>query len=210
MEDKTKSLTASQKMQMIANKEGNNLKETIKTIYPELFKGLGRIEPAHKLILAENAIPGIQPPRKVPATIREKLKKELEEMENNGVIGRLNEPTDWVSFLAIVEKPDGSLRVCLVPKDLNENLKREHYPLPTFEEISMRLTGAKFFTKLNANKGYWQIPLDYPSSLLTTMNIPFGRYRFTRMPFGVLSAQEIFHKRIQQLFDDICKRRNRY
>ena len=123
-------------------------------------------------------------------------------MENDGVIERVNEPTDWVSSLAIVEKPDGSLRVCLDPKDLNENLKREHYP--TFEEISMRLTGAKFFTKLDANKGYWQIPLDYPSSLLTTMNIPLGRYRFTRMPFGILSAQEIFHKRIQQLFDDIA------
>ena len=73
VEDKARSLTASQKMQMIENKEGNDLKETIKTIYPKLFKGLGRIEPVHKLTLAENAIPVIQPPRKVPATIREKL-----------------------------------------------------------------------------------------------------------------------------------------
>ena len=67
----------------------------------------------------------------------------------------------------------------------------------------MRLSDATIFTKLDANKGYWQIPLDYDSSLLTTVNTPFGCYRFKRLPFGVHSAQEVFHKRIQQIFGDM-------
>ena len=78
-------------------------------------------------------------------------------MEKDDVIKKVDEPTDWVSSIAIVEKPDGSLRICLDLRDLNQNLKREHYQLPTFEEISMRLSGVTLFTKLDANKGYWQI-----------------------------------------------------
>ena len=59
------------------------------------------------------------------------------------------------------------------------------------------------FSKLDATHGYWQIPLDESSQLLTTFNTPFGRYFFTRMPFGIKSAQEVFQKRISQHFDDI-------
>ena len=72
----------------------------------------------------------------------------------------------------LVEKPDGSLRICLDPRDLNKAIKREHYQLPTFDEIASRLTGATKFTKVDANKGYWQIPLDEQSSKLTTTNTP--------------------------------------
>ena len=60
-----------------------------------------------------------------------------------------------------------------------------------------------FFTKLDSNHGYWQIPLHQDSSIFTTFNTPFGRYKFLRMPFGILSAQEVFHKRVCQYFDKI-------
>ena len=99
-------------------------------------------------------------------------------MERNGVIKRIKGPTDWVNSLVIVEKPDRSLRICLDPRDLNKAIKREHYQLPKFDEIASRLTGATRFTKLDANKGYWQIPLDEQSSKLTTRNTPYGRCSF--------------------------------
>ena len=122
-------------------------------------------------------------------------------MEKDDGIAKVDEPTEWVSSLVVVQKPDGSLTICMDPKHLNKSLKREHYQLPTFEEISMRLAGVEIFTKLDANRGYWQIPLEYDSSLLTTVNTP--RYRFKRLPFGVHSAQEVFHKRIEQIFSDM-------
>ena len=59
------------------------------------------------------------------------------------------------------------------------------------------------FTKLDANHGYWQILLSKESQLLTTFNSAFGRYCFMRMPFGIKSAQEIFQKRMSQLFGDL-------
>ena len=76
------------------------------------------------------------------------------------MIIKVEEPTNWVNSLVVVEKANGQLRLCLDPRNLNKVLKREHYQLPTFEEISTRLAGATHFTKLDANKGYWQIPLD--------------------------------------------------
>ena len=105
--------------------------------------------------------------------------------------------------MVLVERPDQSLRICLDPRDLNKAIKREHYQLPTFDEIASRLTGATRFTQLDANKGYWQIPLDEKSSKLTTTNTPYDRYCFLWLPYGLHSAQEIFHKRISQEFEAI-------
>ena len=122
-------------------------------------------------------------------------------MERNDVIKRIRELTDWVNSLVLVEKPDRSLQICLDPRDLNKAIKREHYQLPTFDETVTRLTGATRFTTLDANKGYWQIPLDEQSSKLTTTNTSYGRYCFLPLPYGLHSAQIVFHKRISQEFE---------
>ena len=125
-------------------------------------------------------------------------------MEQKGVIKKVHVPTEWVNSLVIVEKHDSNdIRICLDPRNLNKAIQREHHPLPTIEDITTRLTGAKVFSKLDANSGYWQIPLEEESQLLTTFNTPQGRYCFTRMPFGITSAQEIFHKRINEAFEDL-------
>ena len=75
------------------------------------------------------------------------------------------------------------LRICLDPKDLNRAILREHYPLPTIEEVSTRLHGAKVFTKLDVRNGFWHVKLDEESSCLMTFHTPFGWYRWKRMPF---------------------------
>ena len=124
-------------------------------------------------------------------------------MVKQGVLQKADGPFDWVNSMVVVQKKDGSLRICIDPKDLNRALKREHYQLPTIEEITARMPGARYFSTLDARSGYWQIPLDEESSKLTTFNTPFGRFRFTRMPFGIRSAQEVFHKRVHEMFEDI-------
>ncbi|KAL5479802.1 hypothetical protein EMCRGX_G023380 [Ephydatia muelleri] len=148
--------------------------------------------------------PVISPPRNQPVTIRDRLKTELNKMESMGVIVAVEEPTDWVNSLVVVEKPKTKqLRICLDPRPLNKAIMREHFQLPTLDDIATRLHGAKVFSKLDANHGYWQIPLDRASQLLTTFNTPFGRYCYTRLPFGISSAQEVFQKRMYQLFGDL-------
>ena len=125
--------------------------------------------------LEENSTPVIHTPRKILVSLRSKLKKELNGVEAAGVIEKVKEPTEWVNSLVVIENPDGSLHLCLDPRDLNKVINREHFKLPTFEDISTRLTGATHYTKLDAKKGYWHIALDEESAKLTTMNTPFGR-----------------------------------
>jgi len=69
-------------------------------------------------------------------------------MERQGVIRKVEEPTDWVSSMAIVEKPDGRLRICLDPRHLHKAIKREHFQLPTIEDVTTRMANAKWLTKL--------------------------------------------------------------
>ena len=142
-------------------------------------------------------------PRKIPQALRERLKNELDDMERSGVITKVHEPTPWVNSIVINEKQSGKLRVCTDPRDLNKAVKREHYQLPTQEEITACLAGAKYFSHLDVKSGFWQIPEDEESSLLTTFNTPFGRYRFNVVPFGFVFAQEVFHRTASELFADV-------
>lgn len=116
--------------------------------------------------------------------MKERLKTELTRMEKENIIAKVDYPTDWVNSMVVKEKPNGRLRICLDPSDLNKAVKREHYQLPTVEEITSTLKGAKHFSVLDANSGFWQIPLDKESSDLCCFNTPFGQYKFLRLPFG--------------------------
>ena len=71
------------------------------------------------------------------------------------------------------------------------------------ETISKIGPGCEVFTKLDANSGYWQVPLDEDSQLLTTFITPFGRYCCTRGPFGLSSMQEIFNKKMDNIVEDL-------
>ena len=93
-------------------------------------------------------------------------------MERLGVIERAQEPTDWVNSMVTIVKPNGKLRICIDPHDLNQAIKREFYPMRTIEEIAARMPNAKLFSKLDASSGFWQVKPDQESSKLCTFNTP--------------------------------------
>ena len=95
--------------------------------YPELFHGLGQFRRIHTMQTRPEVQPVVHAPRRVPFVLRDRLKSELDKEESLGVIVKVNEPTDWVNSITIFEKKNGSLRICLDPRDLNKALKREHY-----------------------------------------------------------------------------------
>ena len=152
--------------------------------------------------------PIVSPPRRVPIALRHKLKSELSRMTHLDVIEPVNDPSEWVNPLVLVEKPNGQLRICLDPQELNKAIKRHHFKLPTPEELFSEMSGAKYFTKLDASSGYWQIKVDHESSKLLTFATPFGRYRFKRLPFGILSASEIFQSSLAEIISGIEGVRN--
>ena len=134
----------------------------------------------------------------------ERVQRKLEKMTTDGFIEKVDQPTDWVSSVLVESKPsteadgESKIRICLDPRDLNGAIKREHFPMPTKEEIATRLHGAKVFSVFDASNGFWQVELDEDSSLLTTFNTPFGRYRWKRMPFGIKSAPEVWQRKMRE------------
>ena len=129
------------------------------------------------------------------------MKKELVQMESQGVISKVTQPTEWVNSMVIVEKPNNKgIRICLDPKDLNRALKREHYRSKTLEGVTAKLTTAKYFSRFDCRSGFWMIKLNNESSVLTTFNTPFGRYKFHRLPFGLYTSQDVFQKTVDEAY----------
>ena len=123
-------------------------------------------------------------------------------MEQIGVIVRQTEPTDWVNSILAVVKTN-KIRICIDPRDLNKAIQREYFPMMTIEEVVAGMPQAKVFSVLDATSGYWQVKLDEASSKLRTFNTSYGRYRFSRLPFGIKSAPEVFQHRMSELFEDV-------
>ena len=70
------------------------------------------------------------------------------------MVCKIDQPTNWVNNLVAVEKRNGSLRLCLDPKDLNKVIKWEHHKILSIQEILSGLTGKKVFSTLDLNDGY--------------------------------------------------------
>ena len=141
--------------------------------------------------------------RRIPFPREDGVKAELQRMLDNGVIRQVTEPTDWCAAIVAVPKSSGALRICVDLKQLNKAVRREHYTLPSLEDIAPRLRDSKVFSKLDAASGFGQIPLDEKSQLLTTFITPFGRYAFRRVPFGITSAPEIFQRKMAELLEGL-------
>jgi hypothetical protein len=171
--------------------------------YADTFTGLGCLPGKVSIETRDDIKPVVEPCRKVPFGLNDRLKQELDRMESMNVIVKVNKPTEWVNSMVIVHKPNGQLRICLDPRNLNKAIKREHYKLPTREEISANFGGSKYFSKLDCRSGYWMLQLDDDSSELCTFNTCFGRYRYLRLPFGISSASEIFQRKMAELFENI-------
>jgi len=175
----------------------------LKKMFPDQFDKIGSFKTPAKLHLKPDAQPTIDAPRKCSIHIRDKLKQEIDKMEADGIIKKVEHHTDWCSSITTATKKDGSLRVCLDPRRLNQNLKRCPHKIPTLEEITPAFAKAKYFSKLDAKAGYWSVHLDPESQELTTFRTPFGRYCFRRLPFGLNVSQDIFQQHMDQILEKV-------
>ena len=172
-------------------------------MYPDKLDKIGSMPGAVRLSINKNIQPHIDAPRKNPIALKDYIKQELDNMVKNKIIRKVTEPTDWVSSLASSHKKDGSWRICLDPRHLNTALRRPHHATPIIEETTHHFTGAKIFSKLDAKAGYWSIHLDTEPQLLTTLQSPYGRYCFQRLPFGLSVSKDIFQMKMDQILEQV-------
>ena len=172
--------------------------------FPTVFKGLGTLSNKYEIKLQPDAKPhAIYTPRHIPLPLRPKVKQELQRMEEAGVISKVLDPTPWCAGMVIVPKKNNKIRICVDLKPLNKAVLREVHPLPTVDHTLAQLAGAKIFTELDANSGFWQIPLSPSSRLLTTFITPEGRFCFNNLPFGISSAPEVFQRRMSEILSGL-------
>jgi hypothetical protein len=94
--------------------------------YDDVFNGIGCMPNEHHIQLKDEAEPVVHAPRRVPFALNERLKEELDRLSELGIIVKVDYPTEWVNSLVIVEKPNGKLRLCLDPKELNQASYSNH------------------------------------------------------------------------------------
>ena len=175
-------------------------KEYILKEYNDVFKGVGTLPggPYH-IRLKEQYRPVQHPPRSVPIAMQTAYKTELERLTKEGIITEVKEHTEWINSIVPVMKPNGSLRLCLDPKDLNKAIKRNQWYSRTIDDILPELARSKFKTLKDATSGYWHVVLDLDSSLLTKFNTPWGKFRWLRLPFGLKIASDVFQERLDRV-----------
>ena len=152
--------------------------------------------------------------RPVPHHWEEKVKKAIQQLIDSKVIAKMSDPSDWCAPGFFVAKSNGEVRLVIDFTGLNKYVGRPIHTFPSSSDIVSGLDPqAQFFAKLDATRGYHQVPLDHDSSKLTTFLLPYGRFRFLRAPMGLSCSSDEFCRRsdevirnlpgVRKLVDDI-------
>ena len=128
--------------------------ESLSNKFKDVCEGLRCFQEPYHIELKEGAVPINEHPRKVLFGLREHLEEKLKKIKEHGVIQKMEKPTDWVNNLVTVEKKDGTLQLCLDPRELNKLIKRENLQIPMMEDVTGRLGGIKLFTVIDLKDAF--------------------------------------------------------
>ena len=160
--------------------------------FSESDSDLGRTGIIKHKIPTGSAHPIKQPVRRLPVQMNEEISQQIEEMLQKDVIQTSSSP--WASGIVMVQKKDGTKRFCVDYRKLNDVTTKDAYPLPRIDDSLDQLAGAKWFSCLDLNSGYWQVEVDNADREKTTFASRRGLYEFKVMPFGLCNVSATFER----------------
>lgn len=137
----------------------------------------------------------------LPYALRQAIASEVDDLLRLDIIEPSESP--YNSPVIAVRKPDGTHRLCIDFRKLNEVIADDAEPLPRADDLIASVGRKKFFSKLDLSKGYWQVPLSPDSKAMTAFTVGTGRFQFRYMPFGIKTAPAIFTKLMRNILADI-------
>ena len=173
--------------------------------YPDVFPDeLPGMPPDRDKEFSIDLVPGTSPIAKrhyrMAAPELAELKKQLEELQQSGFIRPSSSP--WGASVLFVKKKDGSMRMCVDYRALNEVTIKNKYPLPRIDDLFDQLKGAKYFSKIDLRSGYHQLKIkesDIPKTAFVTR---YGQFEFVVMYFGLTNAPAYFMNLMNKVFMD--------
>ena len=139
-------------------------------------------------------------PYPLPYSMREELKKDIDNMIKMGVIRESTSP--YSSPVVVVKKKDNTNKVCVDYRKLNKLTVVDPEPMPTAADLFHKLSGDKYFSRIDLSKGYWQINVLEEDQHKTAFVTPDGSYEFLKMPFGMVNSAATLKRGIKKLIDD--------
>jgi hypothetical protein len=169
---------------------------------------LPRMPPDREVEFVIDLLPGTAPISKQPYRMSveelKELKKQLTELQEAGYICLSSSP--WGASILFVQKKDGSQRMCVDYRYLNDVTVKNKYPLPCIEELFDQMRGSKVFSKIDLRPGYHQMrirPSDIPKTAFSTR---YGLYEFTVMSFGLTNSPAYFMNLMNKVFMEYLDR----
>ena len=140
---------------------GTLTKAIVLDVFKDVHTGLGTLGPPLHISMNPNVTPVQAHPHWCPVTKEPKVAEAIRDMEKQGILKKVTEPTARISNSVYREKPDGSLWVCIDPSQtINKAIEVPKYPIPTVDELLPKLSNAKIFSCVDVYKGFTNIVLD--------------------------------------------------
>lgn len=129
------------------------------------------------------------------------LRDHIDHLVKTGVV--IESSSDYSSPCFLVPKKDGGHRLVVDYRKINALIRFDTFPLPTVETALMHFGGAKYFSILDLNSAYHQIPLHPDSQRYSCFTTPFGSYSYTRLPFGLSVGGQVLSRILNKIFKDV-------